>query len=133
MGDGSSTKTGLIGEDAAGNAFLYGSEHSANDAAGDCSGIKGAFKNRRKRGGQIFDMHDDNATAQHDVQQCHNGNQTLRYAANPLDAAQQDQAHQNGDNNTKDQVQGSSAISADRLWREACDASVMSPFLSSRS
>ncbi len=40
MGNRGSTKTGFIGEDAAGNTLLYGGEHGAYYAAGHSGGIE---------------------------------------------------------------------------------------------
>ena len=97
MGNRGSTKTGFIGEDAAGNTLLYGGEHGAYYAAGDRGGIEGALNDGGERRREIPDVNNDNAKTQHHIQKRHNGNQTLRHMTDALDAAQQNEADQDGD------------------------------------
>ena len=97
MGNRGSTKTGFIGEDAAGNTLLYGGEHGAYYAAGHSGGVEGALNDGGERRREIPDVNNDNAKTQHHIQKRHNGNQTLRHMTDALDAAQQNEADQDGD------------------------------------
>ena len=109
MGDRGSTKTGFIGEDAAGNTLLYGGEHSAYYTAGHSGGIEGALNDGGERRGEIIDVNDDNAETQHHIQKRHDGHKTLRHVTDALDAAQQDHADQNGNNNAENEIEGRGA------------------------
>ena len=106
MGDGRGTQTGLIGEDAAGHALLHGGEHGADHAAGDGRRAECAPEDHAEHAGHVFDVDGDHAQAQHHIEQRHEGNQALGHAADALDAAQQHQAHQEGDQDADAQVDG---------------------------
>ena len=109
MGDGGGTETGLIGEDAAGNTLLHGDKRSAYHTAGHSGGIERTPEDGGESGGQVFPVDDDNTETQHDIQQCHQGDHTLRHMADALDAAQQDQTDQNGDDDAEDEIEGGGA------------------------
>lgn len=68
MGDGGGTKAGLVGENAAGNALLHRGKHGAHHAAGNSRGIKSALDNGSKYAGDIFNVDNDDAKAQHHIQ-----------------------------------------------------------------
>ena len=109
MGNRGSTKTGFIGEDAAGNTLLYGGEHGAYYAAGHSGGIERALNDGGERHREIPDVNNDNAKTQHHIQKRHNGNQTLCHMTDALDAAQQDHADQNSNNNAENEIEGGGA------------------------
>ena len=63
MGNRGSTKTGFIGEDAAGNTLLYGGEHGAYYAAGHSGGVEGALNDGGERRREIPDVNNDRSNS----------------------------------------------------------------------
>ena len=106
MGDGARTEAGLVGEDAAGDAFLHAEEHTADGTARERSGVERARDDGLQHIGQTLHIEHHDAYRQHHIEQCHERHQLLRDAANALDAAQQHHGHQHGHYHAHNEVEG---------------------------
>ena len=112
MGNGAGTEACLIGENAAGDTLLHTDKEAAHHTAGDGSRPEGALENGHKHSRNPVDPQDDQADAQKDVQQGHDGHQSLRNLANALDTANEDQRHDDADEHADDQVTACGAVHA---------------------
>ena len=90
VGDGTGTKTCLIGENAAGNALFHTQEEVTYHTAGDGCGIEGTVEDAGEDGGDLTDIQHDQTNAQQNIDHSHKGNQSLGDLTQALDAAQQD-------------------------------------------
>ena len=106
MGDGAGTETCFVREDATGNALLHADEEAAHDAASNGGGIEGTLENGGKHSGNLADIHNDKAQTQYDVQQGHEGHQTLGDLADALDTANEDHGDNHADHHADDQIAG---------------------------
>lgn len=73
VGDGAGAQTGLIGEDAAGNALLHTEENAADGTAREGPWVKRAAHDGGQHRREAPDVQNDNAQRQHHIEQCHKG------------------------------------------------------------
>ena len=112
VGTGPGTEAGFIGENTAGNTLLHADKEAANNTAGHSSRIEGTLDDRSKHCGNLIGLHNDQANAQNHIQQSHGGNQLFGDLTDTLDAADEDQSHDDADEHTDDQVAACGAVHA---------------------
>ena len=114
MSHGSGSETGLVGEHAAGHTLLDGGlDHDAGGAADGCVRAESALEDHAKHGAELADVAEDDQDGCHDVDDCHEGHQLLSDGADALDAAQQDQCHDDRDDHADDDAAGGDGLSED--------------------
>ena len=115
MGDGTGTKTSLIGEDTTGNALFHAEEHASDDTSCHCGWRERTFKDGDKHTWNHTPVKNYDAKSQDDVQKCHKRNELFRYLSDPLDAAKQNQGDQNGNDDTNGQIGDGSLFLGDHM------------------
>ena len=73
VGDGTSAKAGLVGEDAAGDALLHTDEQAADGAAREGRRVERTCKDGLDHRREALNVQNNDAHSQHDVEQCHEG------------------------------------------------------------
>lgn len=75
MGDGSGTKTSLIGENSSGNTLFHTKEQTSHDTTGDCGRMERTFNNGSKYTRNYMKVEKNYTKSQYDIKQCHEWNQ----------------------------------------------------------
>ena len=115
MGDGTSAKAGLVGEDAAGDALLHTDEQAADGAAREGRRVERTCKDGLDHRREALNVQNNDAHSQHDVEQCHEGHQPFTDAADALDAAQQHHGDEHRHNDADNEVQGGKRVLTDHI------------------
>ena len=87
MGNGSGTKTSLIGENSSGNTLFHTKEQTSHDTTGDCGRMERTFNNGSKYTRNYMKVEKNYTKSQYDIKQCHEWNQFFGHLTDSFDAA----------------------------------------------
>ena len=86
MGNGSGTKTILIGENSSGNTLFHTKEQTSHDTTGDCGRMERTFNNGSKYTRNYIKVEKNYTNSQYDIKQCHEWNQFFGHLTDSFDA-----------------------------------------------
>lgn len=115
MGDGSGTKTGLVGEDAAGYAALHTCEEASDDASGYRLRVERALKDHGEHERDAACVEQYHAESKQDVEKRHERNQFLSHVSDTLNAAKKHKAYQKGKNDADHKADNRLCLVVDEL------------------
>ena len=111
MRHGGGTETGLVGKhaalDAPGDAQLHA---DTGGAAGDGLGGESALEDHAEDVGNLGDVENNNQQAGHDIDSSHHRHQLLGDGADALDAADEDNAHNDHQDDGQNDIDGHSVV-----------------------